>query len=169
MTPLEGVFVGVSILAVAGGLGTVLSSNVVYAALSLLVSLLAIAGIFVLVSSPFLALVQVLIYGGAIIVAVLFALMLTHQGDVVGSLDNAQKPLAALVGAGTVAMLGFIVLTNRWPAAVERDMEAVTGSQMMDLGRVLFSQWAIPFEIASLLLLVALIGAIVIARPEEAE
>lgn len=168
MTPLEGVFIAVSLLAVAGALGAVLSRNVVYSALALLVCLLSIAGIFVLISSPFLAIVQVLIYGGAIIVVVLFALMLTHQGDVVESLDNAQKPLALLVGVASVAMLTIIVLKNKWPAVVEQNPEA-PGSQMQELGRVLFTQWAVPFEVASLLLLVALIGAIIIARPGEAE
>ncbi|MBF8299397.1 MAG: hypothetical protein HW397_446, partial [Dehalococcoidia bacterium] len=158
MTALEAVFIGVSLLAVAGGLGTVLSRNVVYAALALLVSLLAIAGIFVLMSAPFLALVQVLIYGGAIIVVVLFALMLTHQTDVVETLDNSQRPLAFLVGLSSIALLAFTVVRNEWPAGVSLDPGAISGSQMANLGRVLFTQWAVPFEVASLLLLVALIG-----------
>ena len=165
MIPLNLVFVAVSGLAVMGALGTVLSKNVVYAALSLLVSLLAIAGVFVLVASPFLALVQVLIYGGAIIVVVLFALMLTHQGDVVESLDNAQKPLAGLVAVATIVTLGATVALTVWPAA-KGELPAAGASQMADVGKVLFTTWSVPFEVASLLLLVALIGAIIIARPE---
>jgi NADH-quinone oxidoreductase subunit J len=161
-------FLLVGMVAVAGGLGTVLSKNVVYAALSLLVSLLAVAGIFVLVSSPFLALVQVLVYGGAIIVVVLFALMLTRTSDAtVENLDNAQKPFAMLVGAGTAIALGITVVRNGWPAVpAGTDLAANAGQQMSDVGRVLFTQWSVPFEVASLLLLVALIGAIIIARAE---
>jgi len=167
MSVLDGMFLGVSLLAVAGGVGTVLSRNVVYAALALLVSLLAIAGIFVLVSSPFLALVQVLIYGGAIIVVVLFALMLTRQANVVENLDNAQKPLAFLVGVGTVAALAVTLARSDWASPPGgTDLAAAAGTQMEDLGRVLFTQWAVPFEVASLLLLVALIGSIIIARQE---
>ena len=165
MILLDGVFLGVAAIAVIGGLGTVLSKNVVYAALALLVSLLAIAGVFVIVSSPFLALVQVLIYGGAIIVVVQFALMLTHQGDVTESLDNTQKPLAALVGVAAVMALGIVLVKTVWPAA-KAEGPIATGSQMADIGKVLFTTWSVPFEVASLLLLVALIGAIIVARPE---
>lgn len=165
MTPLNLVFITVGGLAVIGALGTVLSKNVVYAALSLLVSLLAIAGVFVLVASPFLALVQVLIYGGAIIVVVLFALMLTHQSDVVENLDNAQKPLAGLVAVAAIVTLGMTLVMTVWPAA-KGDLPAAGASQMAEVGNVLFTKWSVPFEVASLLLLVALIGAIIIARPE---
>lgn len=166
MSALEGMFFGVGAIAVIGALGTVLARNVVYAALSLLVSLMAIAGIFVLISSPFLALVQVLIYGGAIIVVVLFALMLTHQqSDVAENLDNSQKPLAALVAAAAVLSLALVIVRSVWPAT-SINAGAGAATQMADMGKLLFTQWSVPFEVASLLLLVALIGAIVIARPE---
>jgi len=165
MNALEGMFLGVGAIAVIGALGTVLAKNVVYGALSLLVSLMAIAGIFVLISSPFLALVQVLIYGGAIIVVVLFALMLTHQSDAAENLDNSQKPLAALVGAAAVLSLALVIARSAWPATSTIPGEHTKG-QLAKMGNELFTQWSVPFEVASLLLLVALIGAIVIARPE---
>ena len=160
MSSLEIIFVAFSVAAVTGGAGVVFSSNVVYASLFLLLSLLAVAGIYVLLFSPFLALVQVLIYGGAITVVILFALMLTRQREQPSSLDNRQKPLAALVGLSAMGVLIATVVVNRWPPSVEP--EPVDFER---LGSTLFTQWAIPFEIASVLLLVALIGAIVIARP----
>ncbi len=160
MSPQLGIYIAVALVAVAGGLGTVLARNVVYASLSLLLSLLAVAGVYVLVFSPFLAVVQVLIYGGAIIVVVLFALMLTRQSPEGGGLDNRQKPLAAAAGLGALGVLIATIVVNEWPAAVEPKPAG-----FRELGESLFSQWAVPFEIASVLLLVALIGAIVIARP----
>ncbi|MCH8190053.1 MAG: NADH-quinone oxidoreductase subunit J [Chloroflexi bacterium] len=164
MSPLLAIFIVVSVVAVAGGLGTVLARNVVYASLFLLLSLLSVAGIYVLLFSPFLALVQVLIYGGAIIIVILFALMLTRQGDETGSLDSPQKPLAAVAGLAAMGVLIATIVVNKWPPSV--DPEPVGFEK---LGATLFTQWAVPFEIASVLLLVALIGAIVIARPEDSE
>jgi NADH-quinone oxidoreductase subunit J/NAD(P)H-quinone oxidoreductase subunit 6 len=154
-----GLYIAVAALAVAGGLGTVLARNVVYASLSLLLCLLAVAGVYVLIFSPFLAMVQVLIYGGAIIVVVLFALMLTRQAADAGRLDNRQKPLAAVVGLGALGVMLAVIIVNAWPETVEPEPVG-----FRELGRTLFDTWAVPFEIASVLLLVALIGALVIAR-----
>jgi NADH-quinone oxidoreductase subunit J len=153
-------FIVVSAIAVIGGVGTVLSRSVVYASLFLLLSLLAVAGIYVLIFSPFLALVQVLIYGGAIIVVVLFALMLTRRGEANESLDNRQKPLAAITGLAALGILIATLIANKWPASVDPSPAA-----FRDVSETLFSRWAIPFELASVLLLVALVGAIVMAKP----
>lgn len=162
MSVTEVTFLVFSGIAIAGALGVVLARNVVYASLFLLLALLAVAGIYVLIFSPFLALVQVLIYGGAITVVVLFALMLTRQRELGGTLDNRQKPAAALVGLGAMGVLIATVVANKWPATVTPQ-----ATDYRQLGAALFSKWAVPFEIASVLLLVALIGAIVISRPGE--
>ena len=155
-------FFAISTIAIAGGIGTVITPNVVYAALFLLLSLLAVAGIYILIFSPFLALVQILIYGGAVIVVVLFALMLTRQSGEAGNLDSRQKPIAFVAGSGMLAVLIATVLKNSWPDPVDRQVVGLT-----ELGSELFTRWAVPFELASLLLLVALIGAIVLARPSD--
>ena len=153
-------FVAVSALAIAGGIGVVIASNVVYAALFLLLSLLAVAGIYILIFSPFLALVQVLIYGGAIIVVVLFSLMLTRQSGEAGNLDVKHKPIAAVAGLGMLGALVAAVVATSWPEPAGAEPVG-----FRELGAELFTRWAVPFEIASVLLLVALIGAIVLARP----
>ena len=155
-------FFAISTIAIAGGIGTVITPNVVYAALFLLLSLLAVAGIYILIFSPFLALVQILIYGGAGIGVVLFALMLTRQSGEAGNLDSRQKPIAFVAGSGMLAVLIATVLKNSWPDPVDRQVVGLT-----ELGSELFTRWAVPFELASLLLLVALIGAIVLARPSD--
>lgn len=164
MSPLLAMFIVVSAVAVAGGAGVVLSRSVVYASLYLLLSLMAVAGVYILLFSAFLAVVQVLIYGGAIIVVVLFALMLTRQQDETESLDNHQKPLAVVTGLATLGSLIAIIVINRWPPSVDPEPVGFEA-----LGTELFTRWAVPFELASLLLLVSLIGAIVIARPSESE
>ena len=163
MSLLHLFFYGIGTATLIGALGVVLSRNVVYSALSLLVALLATAGLYILLFAEFLALVQVLLYGGAITIVVLLALMLTRLRDVQPGLDNPQRLLAAVGSAVAFAFLGITVVTTSWTPRVE-EPQIVTIS---DLGRNLFSQWVVPFEIASLVLLVSLIGAIIIAREGE--
>ncbi len=166
MTIAQVIFYLFAALAVGGGLGVVLMRNAVYAALFLILSLLAVAGIYILLASEFLALVQVLIYGGAITVIFLFALMLTRVADLSESLVGAQWPLAAGASALLMGLLIAAVATSDWPGDAAGE---ITSIPFPVLGDALFGQWAAPFEIASLVLLVALIGAIVIAREEDGE
>jgi NADH:ubiquinone oxidoreductase subunit 6 (subunit J) len=148
-----------------GALGVVLVRNVVYAALFLIMSLMGVAGLYILLSVEFLALVQVLIYGGAVTVLILFALMLTRARELRQKLDGDQRPLAAVAA---LTLLGAFVAMFRqttWP----RDVEQVTVIPFDTIGTALFNRWAVPFEIASGVLLVALVGAIVISMQEEGE
>ena len=156
-------FILLAVLTLGGGLGVVLTRNVVHAALSLLLSLVAVAGVYLVLYAEFLALVQVLIYGGAIIIVLLFAIMLTRGSEYPRISDNRQWPLAALAALGVlgVLMASFLV-----------DPVENTNAQnpaFTDLANSLFTRWAIPFELASLVLLVALVGAIIIARTETDE
>ena len=148
-------------LCLGGALGVVVTRNVIYAALALLVALMAIAGLFLLVFAQFLALVQVLIYGGAITIVVLFAIMLTRLEEFQTMSDNPQRPLAALAA---LALLGILLAAFLQKAPSSGDRQSI---DFEVLGDTLFSKWAVPFEVASLVLLVALIGAIVLARGEE--
>ena len=157
------IFILLAVLTIGGGLGVVVTRNVVHAALALLVSLVAVAGVYLVLFAEFLALVQVLIYGGAIIIVLLFAIMLTRSADYPRITDNKQWPLAAIAA---LAFLGVLV-----PAFA---INSVQGTQAQHasftgIGESLFTTWAVPFEIASLVLLVALIGAIIIARSDGGE
>ena len=154
------VFIVLAVLTIGGGVGVVVTRNVVHAALALLVSLIAVAGLYLVLFAEFLALVQVLIYGGAIIIVLLFAIMLTRNSEYPRITDNKQWPLAAL------AFLGILIpsfLINRV------DDTSPQNASFTGIGESLFTTWAVPFEIASLVLLVALIGAIIIARSDEEE
>ena len=144
-------------------MGVVTSKNVAHAALYLLLSLLGVAGIFILLLAEFLALVQVLIYGGAVIIVLLFALMLTHQDE----LSQTVKPprvILPLLAAAAIFVIFVFVMVNQPLITFP-----IQGSGITSLGQELFQQWAIPFEIASVLLLVALVGAIILARSTDKE
>ena len=154
-------FIVLAVLTLGGGLGVVATRNVVHASLALLLSLLAVAGIYLVLFAEFLAIVQVLIYGGAITIVLLFAIMLTRTAEYPRIADNRQWPLAAVAAVSTLVVLAGAFWTKT-SAGTEPHSPALT-----DLANSLFTRWAIPFEVASLVLLVALIGAIIIARESE--
>ena len=161
----QGFFYIMAATVISGALGVVLVRSVVYAALFLVMSLLGVAGVYLLLSVEFLALVQVLIYSGAVMVLIIFVLMLTRVQDLKQNLDGGQRPLAAVAA---LSLLGaFIAVANQttWP----RNADEVTVVPFTSIGDALFNRWAVPFEIASGVLLVALVGAVVISMQEEGE
>ncbi len=162
----EGIFYVVAAVTVLGALGVVLARNVVHSALFLILALLAVAGVFILLSAEFLAIVQILIYGGAVTILILFAMMLTRVRDMPQALDGPQRPFAALAAGAFMAISILSVLSAEWPGKSEDEITVVPFEELSD---VLFRNWAVPFEVASLVLLVALIGAIILARGEEGE
>ena len=157
----------VAAITLVAALGVVTTRNVVYAALLLILALSLTGLVYLLLLADFLALVQILIYGGTVSVLLLFALMLTRPQDNV-ALNHRGWPLAVL---GAVLLLGVLVfgaVATDWSAA-----GAVSGfgagrgayaGQHGATGDELYSTWVVPFEIASVLLLVALLGALQIAR-----
>lgn len=161
----EVIFYFVAAVTVLGALGVVLTRNVVHSALFLILALLAVAGVFILLSAEFLAIVQILIYGGAVTILILFVMMLTRVRDMPQAMDGPQRPFAALAAGAFLALSVLAALSSDWPGETEK----ITVVPFRELGDALFRSWAVPFEVASLVLLVALIGAIVLARSEEGE
>ena len=161
----EVIFYFVAAVTVLGALGVVLSRNVVHSALFLILALLAVAGVYILLSAEFLAIVQILIYGGAVTILILFVMMLTRVRDMPQALDGPQRPFAALAAGAFLGLTTLAVVSADWPG----ETEEITVIPFRDLGDALFRNWAVPFEVASLVLLVALIGAIILARSEEGE
>ena len=151
-------FIVLAVFTLGGGLAVVVTRNVVHAALTLLMSLVAVAGVYLMLYAEFLALVQVLIYGGAIVIVLVFAIMLTRSAEYPRTSDNRQWPLAAVAALGLLGLLVPAFLIN-----AVRDTEP-ENAPFTSIAESLFTTWAVPFEIASLVLLVALIGAIIIAR-----
>ncbi|HXF56423.1 MAG TPA: NADH-quinone oxidoreductase subunit J [Actinomycetota bacterium] len=162
MTAQEVAFVAVALVGTVGALRVVTSRNVVHAALYLVVALAMVAGVYVLLAAEFLAWVQVLIYVGAIVVLLLFSLMLTKAPIGRETLDNQQRGLAAVVGAGVLAGLAF--LAQDAFGGVRIALRPVRTAQV---GASIFRDFVMPFEVVSVLLLAALVGAIVLARKDE--
>lgn len=166
MTTFEVAFLILGLLALIGGVGLAWTRSVVHGALFLILALLAVAGLYLVLLADFLALVQVLLYGGAVAILILFALMLTQAQTEPAALDNPQKPWA--VAIAFIFFLGSVAVAylTPWPQMAGNGLTHV---DFGTIGESLFTQWAIPFEIASLVLLVALIGSIIIARGEPQE
>jgi NADH-quinone oxidoreductase subunit J len=165
MSATEVIFYIIGAITVIAGVGVVTFRSVVHAALSLIVSLLGVAAIFLLLSVEFLLLAQLLIYGGAVTVILLFALMLTRVRDVPSAMIGGQWPLGLIVAGSFLAVFSFSVFDTEWRG----DNGEVTSVPFEDIGDTLFRVWAVPFEIVSLVLLVALVGAIVMGRGEGRE
>ncbi len=158
----EVVFWVLAVVIVVAAVRVVTSGNVVHAALYLVATLLGAAALYVLLLAEFVAWAQVLVYVGAIVVLMLFGLMLTRAPIGKARFDNDQRPLAALCALAVFVVIS--VITVRAFEAEEIDLGRVAGTKTASIGEVIFSAYVLPFELVSVLLLAALIGAIVIAR-----
>jgi NADH:ubiquinone oxidoreductase subunit 6 (subunit J) len=157
-----------TILTIGGALGVAVNRNLVRGAIWLIVSLFGVAGFFVLLSAPFLAAVQVLVYIGAIGILFTFAVMLTRGMTNLRERFNEQWWVSAAVAAVTFVLLLVLVILPIWGQRDPAELEPIVATTV-DLGVALVdgNQYVLPFEVASLLLTAAMIGAIVIARDEE--
>ncbi|HEX6208181.1 MAG TPA: NADH-quinone oxidoreductase subunit J [Actinomycetota bacterium] len=164
MTWQEWAFVVLGLVGLGAALRLVTSKNVVHAALYLVVSLLMVGAIYLLLGAEFIGWVQILIYVGAIVVLLLFGLMLTRAPIGREALDNQQRGLAAIVSSGILFGLTFLVQD----AFGEQEIE-LQPTRIADAGERLFTDFVLPFEVVSFLLLAALIGAVALARKEDAE
>lgn len=163
MTVVEIIFVLLSSLTVFSALLVVTADRVVHAALWLVVTLGALAGCYLLLAAEFVAWVQVLIYIGSIVVLLIFALMLTRTPIGPGSAeDTGNRRLAAGVGITATAGLGVTMYAGFAGARLDVDDTSVGTAGI--IGDALFSGWVLGFEILSVVLLAALIGAIVISQ-----
>lgn len=156
-------FWGLAALTVGSAGGVMWSRNLLHAVLFLILAFIGVAGYFVLLSADFLAMAQVIIYVGAVAVLMLFAIFLTPRA----SRDNAGTAMTApalLLGVAVAAVLLFVIYDTDW-----RLVAADPALGARDLGDALLSTWVLPFEIASVLLTAALVGAVMLARTEQEE
>lgn len=161
---LTAVFYLLAAFTVAAGLGVVFTTNVVHSALALMGTLLGVAALFVLLGADFLGVIQLLVYVGGILVLTLFAVMLTSRIDVrVSNRAVGRLPAAAIV------LVVFGVMTHAITTATWTVAAAAPGAPeptVYGIGSKFLGTYVLPFEIASLVLLVALIGAVVVSRKE---
>lgn len=151
---------------IGGGLLVVTLRNIIHSAVAMMVCFGSLAGMYALLGAPIVAAAQVLIYLGAISVLILFAIMLTQAGDAnLPSPFHRQAILAVVASLLVVGLIGWAVVQTDWGNATVAIAVAAN-----TLAKALFSDYALPFEILSLLLLAAIIGAIYLARrPEDDE
>ncbi|MFV1949375.1 MAG: NADH-quinone oxidoreductase subunit J [Anaerolineales bacterium] len=158
------IFGFVSLVTLGAAVAVVTNKNILHSAFYLVLAFVGVAGIYVLLEAPFIAVVQVLVYIGAIAILIVFAIMLTRR---IMSKDleqrNAQWVLAALGGFALFGVMGWIVYSVNWPVAEA----AVPEDTITILGQELLSTYLVPFEIVSVLLLAALVGAILIGRERD--
>jgi NADH-quinone oxidoreductase subunit J len=142
-------------------LAVVTTKNLFHSALFLVLSFVGVAGLYILLEAGFLAAVQIMVYVGAIAILMIFAIMLTRRlmsRELVQR--NAQWAVSALAALLLFALLSLVLVRADWPA-VGGD---VSSESISILGQELMSTYVVPFEVASVLLLVALVGSIIIAR-----
>jgi NAD(P)H-quinone oxidoreductase subunit 6 len=156
-------FVALASAVVLGALGVVLLPNIVYSAFLLGGVFLSVAGLYLLLNASFVAAAQVLVYVGAVNVLILFAIMLVNKREDLSAIPGlaVRRLLSGLVCGGLFALLLRVAFTTPWalPGPLPVGEEAT-----IRIGEHLFSDYLLPFELASVLLLMAMIGAIVLAR-----
>jgi NADH-quinone oxidoreductase subunit J len=165
VTAQEYAFIVIAVVGSVSAIAVVTARNVVHAALYLVVALLAVGATYLLLGAEFVGWVQILIYVGAIVILFLFGLMLTKAPIGRDTLDNQQRWLGALVGAGVFAGLVFLI-QEAFPIQDARANPTLP-TTTAQVGESIFRDYVLPFEAISFLLLAALIGAVVLARKDE--
>ena len=157
-------FIGLSLLSVGGALAMLVYKNPMYSALGVLISMLSVAGIFALLNATFLFMVQIIVYAGAIMTLILFILMFLNIREE----DLPEEPNKfKIIGLGAIVMIPLNILVIQAVSKLPAKDMLLTDTDFGDLapiGIVLFDNWLVAFELVSILLLVALIGSVVLAK-----
>ena len=163
------VFVAAAVMVLAGAIGVVVSGNPVHAALSLVLTLFGVAVLFVAQEAHFLAAVQVIVYAGAIVVLFLFVIMLLgvdEHENVRRDPLRAQRPLAVLLGLASLAAIVLLAQGTDWVTGARSVAGAASGpgANVEKLAESIFTRYLLAFEVTSVLLVIAVVGAVVLAR-----
>lgn len=158
------VFYAFAAMTIAGAAGCAFSRNIIYSAWALLFAFLGVAGLYIFLGADFPAVAQVLIYVGGILVLILFAIMLTKQIGGDPSLTNAHLalPAGAVLAVATIGTLTYMAVMAPWKLEAAPSYQPVSAG----LGIAFLTEYLLPFEVASVVLLAALVGSVVIARKE---
>lgn len=167
-TPHQAVFIMVAVATGVASLLVVTNRNLFYSALCLVGALFGVAGVYVLLEAEFLAITQVLVYVGAIATLITFAIMLT-RGIMFGVTSPNNRYMFAVMSMALLVFLLVAGVVDRVPWAVAEDL-TLSGdgkSMIVDLGWEFVTTYALPLELIGLLLLIALVGAVMLARDDE--
>jgi NADH-quinone oxidoreductase subunit J len=166
ITPQIALFLILAAVTVAGAVSLILQRHPIHSALSLIVVMVALAGLYLLQGAEFVAAVQIIVYAGAIMVLFIFVIMLLNAGE--EERTNASR-LARFVGVplGIVFLLEVAYWIGRATSQLGSAPQEVVSTR--DLSTLLFREYVFPFELTSFLILIALLGALVLARREESD
>jgi NADH-quinone oxidoreductase subunit J len=163
-------FLVLALVAISTALGMLMSRNAVYSALFLVLNFMTVAVFYLLLGAPFIAMSQITVYAGAIMVLFLFVIMLLGAE----SLPQAevlpwQRPLAITLAVLLVSEAAYLLVTRARPAGdvLQPGAAVNTMDNLRQLGMSLFNHYLLPFEVTSILLLVAMVGAIVLIRKDK--
>ncbi len=160
-------FFGLAAVAVGAGLGMLFSRNAVYSALFLILNFATVAVFFVLLGAPFIAMAQVTVYAGAIMVLFLFVIMLLGAEQTAGRRRGGwQRPLAILLTLVLLVESAYLIFVRSDLLSVLQPAASDYASPQA-IGKLLFSSYLLPFEVTSVLLLVAMVGVIVLTKEEK--
>ena len=153
-----------SLVVIIGALGVVLLENIVYSAFLLGGVFMSVAGLYLLLNASFVAAAQVLVYVGAVNVLIIFAIMLVNKKENLKPIENlkSRRIISSSICITLLSLLIRVDVTNVWSLANPNN--SIKEESTIRIGEHLFSDYLLPFEVASVLLLIAMIGAIVLAR-----
>jgi len=154
-----------SAMAVSCALGVILSRNPVNSVMFLILTFFAISGHYILMNAQFLAIVNIIVYAGAIMVLFLFVIMLMNLNADVEPQKGQLVQLAGVISGGVLFLVVLAGIKSARPVAIDKTASDI--GLISNLGKVLFTKYVLPFEISSVLFLSAMIGAIVIGKKEE--
>jgi NADH-quinone oxidoreductase subunit J len=164
------VFIVLSLVAIATALGMLFSRNAVYSALFLVLNFVTVAVFYLLLGAPFIAMSQITVYAGAIMVLFLFVIMLLGAESIAGGDPLPwQKPLAGILSVILLVESIYLIISRSKPASITAPEESLNSMDVLrEMAATLFNQYLLPFEVTSILLLVAMVGVIVLNRQEKA-
>ncbi len=167
------VFLVLSLVAIASALGMLFSRNTIYSALFLVLNFITVAVFYLMLGAPFIAMSQITVYAGAIMVLFLFVIMLLGAENLTSSPSQAmpwQRPLAFILAITLTVESVYLIFARAKLDTVITAPDAATNSMesLREMAMTLFDKFLLPFEVTSILLLVAMVGAIVLAKKERA-
>ena len=166
-------FIILTVMMLSAALAVVLLRNIVYSAFLLGAVFISVSGLYLLLNAEFVAASQILVYVGAVNVLILFSIMLVNKREAFPAISRSwiRSIATALVCIGLFALLGTMAISTPWSIADRAGV--VTEGSVITIGKHFFSDYLLPFELASVLLLITMVGAIILARrdliPEEPE
>jgi len=162
-------FIIFGLLAVAGALNLLFQRHPINSALSLIVVMMSLAVLYFSLGAEFLAAAQVIVYSGAVMVLFVFVIMLLNAGEEEETRGSRMAYIAGIPGAAAVfCLITFLFLKQREALGTTHLRDALSGpvSNITEVSRLLFTSFLLPFEVTSVLILVAILGAVVLARKE---